>query len=165
MREPDPKIRLEEIRKAIQAESVSYGELAELQDLTEFIEPGDVELLEWAGVPEFPHDTPTNPIERLENAQAALDEALRQHVYSFPVPDEDGNSQRAQQVQSEIENAQAMMGEALSLLREGAGNPPDVAGEMPDPKVILCDDCIDAYRNGIEPGETACEARARGERV
>jgi hypothetical protein len=28
------------------------SELAELQDLVEYIKPGDVELLEWAGVPE-----------------------------------------------------------------------------------------------------------------
>lgn len=44
-------------------------------------------------------------------------------------------------------------------------NPPDVASQMPDQAVELCEDCIDAYRNGIEPGETACECRARGEKV
>ena len=50
------KRRLEDLRKAIRAENISYGELAELQSLAEHIEPGDVELLEWAGVPEFPED-------------------------------------------------------------------------------------------------------------
>lgn len=45
--------RLEFIRVAIEREDVSYGELAELQGLAEFITPGDVVLLEWAGVPEF----------------------------------------------------------------------------------------------------------------
>jgi len=50
------KERLEEIRESIQDESVSYGELVELQDLTEFIEDDDVELLEHAGVPEFVKD-------------------------------------------------------------------------------------------------------------
>lgn len=45
--------RLEELRTEIREERISYGELAELQDLAEHIEPGDVELLEWAGVPEF----------------------------------------------------------------------------------------------------------------
>lgn len=45
--------RLEELRIEIQAERISYGEIAELQGLAEYIEPGDVELLEWAGVPEF----------------------------------------------------------------------------------------------------------------
>lgn len=48
--------RLEELRAAIRAENISYGELAELQGLAEFIDPGDVELLEWAGVPEFIED-------------------------------------------------------------------------------------------------------------
>lgn len=51
---PEIKKRLEELRKAIEAENISYGELAELQGLAEYIEPGDVLLLEWAGVPEFP---------------------------------------------------------------------------------------------------------------
>lgn len=46
--------RLEELRTAIHAECISYGELAELADLAEHIQPGDVELLEWAGVPEYP---------------------------------------------------------------------------------------------------------------
>ncbi len=46
--------RLEELRAAIRAESISYGELAELQGMADQIPPGDVELLEWAGVPEFP---------------------------------------------------------------------------------------------------------------
>jgi hypothetical protein len=46
------KDRLEYLRGEIRAERMSYGEIAELQDLAEHIEPGDVELLEWAGVPE-----------------------------------------------------------------------------------------------------------------
>ena len=44
--------RLEYLRKHIQQENISYGEIAELQSLAEYIKPGDVELLEWAGVPE-----------------------------------------------------------------------------------------------------------------
>ncbi len=44
--------RLEYLRGEIQAERISYGELAELQDLAEHIDPSDTELLEWAGVPE-----------------------------------------------------------------------------------------------------------------
>lgn len=46
--------RLEYLRQELRAERISYGELAELQSLREHIEPGDVELLEAAGVPEFP---------------------------------------------------------------------------------------------------------------
>ena len=49
--------RLEYLRQQIRAECISYGEIAELQDLAEHIEPGDTELLEWAGVPEHPEDT------------------------------------------------------------------------------------------------------------
>ena len=45
--------RLEYLRGELRAERISYGELAELQGLAEYIEPGDVELLEAAGVPEF----------------------------------------------------------------------------------------------------------------
>lgn len=46
------KERLEYLRGEIKAERISYGEIAELQDLAAHIEPGDVLLLEWAGVPE-----------------------------------------------------------------------------------------------------------------
>jgi len=47
------KERLEYLRGEIEAERISYGEIAELQSLTEYIDPGDTILLEWAGVPEF----------------------------------------------------------------------------------------------------------------
>lgn len=46
------KERLEELRAAIVAEDISYGEIAELQSLAAHIDPTDVVLLEWAGVPE-----------------------------------------------------------------------------------------------------------------
>lgn len=46
--------RLEYLRGEIEAERISYGEIAELQSLTEYIDPSDTVLLEWAGVPEFP---------------------------------------------------------------------------------------------------------------
>lgn len=45
--------RLEYLRGEIRAQRISYGELAELQGLAEHIDPSDVELLEWAGVPEY----------------------------------------------------------------------------------------------------------------
>ena len=47
--------RLEYLRKQINGECISYGEIAELQSLAEYIDKDDVQLLEWAGVPEFPH--------------------------------------------------------------------------------------------------------------
>lgn len=46
------KQRLEYLRGEIEAERISYGEIAELQSLAEHIEPHDVQLLEWAGVEE-----------------------------------------------------------------------------------------------------------------
>ena len=48
----DQAQRLEYLRGEIRAERISWGEIAELQGLAEHIDPGDVELLEWAGVPE-----------------------------------------------------------------------------------------------------------------
>lgn len=56
--EPDstPSTRLEYLRGELRAERLSYGELAELQSLAPHIDPGDVELLEAAGVPEYPEE-------------------------------------------------------------------------------------------------------------
>ena len=48
------KKRLEYLRKELRAERISYGELAELESLKEYIEPGDIELLQAAGVEVFP---------------------------------------------------------------------------------------------------------------
>lgn len=63
--ETEAKKRLEEIRKSIQAENVSYGEIAELQDLIDFIDNDDVELLEWAGVPEDKYERAVWEINRI----------------------------------------------------------------------------------------------------
>lgn len=51
-----PKERLEYLRGEIQAERISYMEIVELQSLVEYIEPGDVLLLEWAGKEEHEPD-------------------------------------------------------------------------------------------------------------
>lgn len=45
--------RLEYLRWGLRNGTISYSELYELQSLAEYIDPGDVELLEAAGVPEF----------------------------------------------------------------------------------------------------------------
>ncbi len=50
--EPTIENRLAAIRKSIEAENISWGEIIELQSLAEYIDPGDPLLLEWAGVPE-----------------------------------------------------------------------------------------------------------------
>ena len=47
------KNRLEYLRTELKNERISYGELMELQSLSQYIDRGDVELLEAAGVPEF----------------------------------------------------------------------------------------------------------------
>ena len=44
--------RLEYLRGEIQNERISYGEIVELQEMASEIDPNDVLLLEWAGVPE-----------------------------------------------------------------------------------------------------------------
>jgi len=56
MKAKEIKNRLEYLRTELRAERISIGELNELASLAEHIEPGDVELLEAAGVPEFPED-------------------------------------------------------------------------------------------------------------
>ena len=58
-REAKIKERLEYLRGEIIAERISYGEIAELQSLVDYIDPDDVQLLEWAGVPEG--ETPKKP--------------------------------------------------------------------------------------------------------
>jgi hypothetical protein len=49
-----PVARLEYLRGELRAERISWGELAELQSLAEYIPAEDVELREAAGLPEFP---------------------------------------------------------------------------------------------------------------
>lgn len=49
----DIKQLLEYLRQQIINENISYSEIAQLQSLAPFIDPGDTLLLEWAGVPEF----------------------------------------------------------------------------------------------------------------
>ena len=46
------KKRLEYLRQEIVKERISYSEIAELQSLVKYIEPGDVLLEECAGIPE-----------------------------------------------------------------------------------------------------------------
>lgn len=52
MTKDEAEARLAYLRGEIEAERISYGEIAELQSLAEYIDPDDVLLLEWAGVPE-----------------------------------------------------------------------------------------------------------------
>ncbi len=45
-------VRLEYLRSQLDAECISMGELIELQNLAEHIQPGDVQLAEAAGIDE-----------------------------------------------------------------------------------------------------------------
>jgi hypothetical protein len=45
--------RLNYLRKEIIFERISYAEIAELESLSEYIDPSDTLLLEWAGIPEM----------------------------------------------------------------------------------------------------------------
>ena len=45
--------RLEYLRGEIEKECISYTEIVELEHLQEYINPDDIQLLEWAGVTEF----------------------------------------------------------------------------------------------------------------
>lgn len=53
MKVQQAKKRLEELREVLRSESMSYGEILELQSLKRYISKDDVELLEPAGVGEF----------------------------------------------------------------------------------------------------------------
>ena len=50
MKNDKAKQRLEELREELNNESISYGELAELESLAKYIDSSDVQLLEAAGV-------------------------------------------------------------------------------------------------------------------
>lgn len=84
--------RLEQLRQALQSETISYGELAELQSLVEFIDPSDVELLEAAGVPELNDDesfdeASKKAMELLDQAAPLVAQALEILMKAFGVGD------------------------------------------------------------------------------
>lgn len=57
----DIKDRLEYLRSQIRGECISLEELSELESLAEHIDPDDVELAQWAGIPEFEEEILTMP--------------------------------------------------------------------------------------------------------
>jgi hypothetical protein len=70
MNKNEIKARLAYLRQEIEAERLSYGEQAELQSLAEYIDKGDVLLLQWAGVPEFEEMSEAEVIEAACEARA-----------------------------------------------------------------------------------------------
>lgn len=71
--------RLEYLRQQLRAERISYGELAELASLADFIQPGDVELAEAAGIPEdrFTMRRPTGDAITDDDLARAYDHLVR----------------------------------------------------------------------------------------
>lgn len=69
--------RLEYLRGEIRAERISYGEIAELQGLAPHIDEGDVELLQWAGVPEPGSELTREEMDEQATALAEQISALR----------------------------------------------------------------------------------------
>lgn len=67
----NPHDRIEEIRTELRAERISYGELAELSGLVEYISPDDLEMLEAAGVPETAEEIPAELAEYVEDFVSA----------------------------------------------------------------------------------------------
>jgi hypothetical protein len=53
MTKKEIKQRLKYLKQEIEAERISYGEVAELQSLKDYIPDDDILLKEWAGIPEF----------------------------------------------------------------------------------------------------------------
>ena len=81
------KARLEELRAELRAERISYGELAELQGLSAHIDPGDVELLEAAGIEENP---PLAALRRAVSGKVASGEA--EPILGMPVLTTEGRA-------------------------------------------------------------------------
>jgi len=82
----EKQIRLEELRAEIQAERISTGELCELQSLAPYIDKGDVELLEAAGVPEFEEEPEeTYYIEYLNAAKRHARDRVEFNTYNEAV--------------------------------------------------------------------------------
>lgn len=76
IKEKDAKKRLEQIRKSLRREDLSYGEIAELEALSDFIEADDIELRQAAGLPEAEYDMEGNILEKLDYASSRKMEKL-----------------------------------------------------------------------------------------
>lgn len=85
MKEATPAIteRLEYLRGQIKAERISLDEICELQGLAEYIDEGDVELLEPAGVPEYPVSTKTFTITLEGKSQSDIESAMQEVMNSI----------------------------------------------------------------------------------
>ena len=72
IKEKDAKKRLEQIRQSLRREDLSYGEIAELEALSDFIEADDIELRQAAGLPEAEYDMDGNILEHEKGDTAEI---------------------------------------------------------------------------------------------
>jgi hypothetical protein len=131
--------RLEELRAILRSESMSYGELAELQGLAKHIEPDDVELLEAAGVPEFPETIQ----DRAREAARWFETATRESGDEF-LRLRDGRPEWVQDLVFAAHGAGEFMPddyryrltrEALEWIADEESDPSDTASEFADQAV------------------------------
>lgn len=107
------KERLEYLRSQIEAESISYGEIYELQSLREHIDDGDVQLLEWAAVPEHPR-TRDEALEVLISAAEHWRDELLEYIAPASEQFDDEDSAESQyQEANEIDKAISMLRKEL----------------------------------------------------
>lgn len=71
------KTRLETLRQEIRLERISTGEIIELQGYVEHIDKDDVELLQWAGVPEVEEEI--DLFENPENLPQAVQDVINKY--------------------------------------------------------------------------------------
>ena len=79
-----PQERLDHLRKQIEAECISYGEIAELQELAEHIPEDDMLLREWAGIPEADPDNDEFECEVCHGVFDIEDSIKRGYIYVCP---------------------------------------------------------------------------------
>lgn len=111
---PEAAERLEYLRGEIDAERISYSEIAELQDLAEHIDPGDVQLREWAGLPE--------DLRTLADAAVSWADELEEYIAPASERFEDEESAEGQK--SQAQEIREASGRAYALLHKlkGSGN-------------------------------------------
>ncbi len=100
------RVRLEEIRASIEAEAVSYGEIAELQnELRPYIAPDDLQLLEWASPEEEVQELPAPPAAVVYNPAQPVERAEFHAVDAEGVAYGEGEKSQTRTPETEAINA------------------------------------------------------------
>lgn len=122
--------RLDYLRGEIQSECISYGEIAELQSLAEHIDPSDVVLLQWAGVPEFPDD-------QSDEMNGAMRVATLDDLRAAVVRMDEAGVQGSTRVTVLIHDVDFAQSEGDDEYRQSYCAAIDAAGALTDEKVIM----------------------------